>query len=55
MPYDLIKMYVCVCFTHFPDALQAESCLISVRLQRSLEHLQYIRKTDVSALCTEAL
>ncbi len=42
---------LCVCFTHFPDELQAESCrFISVRIQRSLEHLQYIPMADVSAV-----
>ncbi len=29
---------------------QRAVCIISVRLQRSLEHLQHIRKTDVSAV-----
>ncbi len=48
MPYYLLKTCVCVCFTHFPDALQAESCISHLCwLSAFLEHLQHIRKTDV--------
>ncbi len=56
MSYYLIKC-VFVCVFHslswqvwLKRCKQRAVCLIYVRLQRSLEHLQYIRKTDVSVL-----